>query len=99
MRSFSPTRASKDRAVAGTRIDAGENNRLVTLVADPTISPVTFQMLVLARIRSEQAAKMRGYASLEESVEYSSGPIAVTVENSAGSSNDSSRSTAGASKR
>ena len=89
----------KDRAVAGTRIDAGENNRLVTLVADPTISPVTFQMLVLARIRSEQAAKMRGYASLEESVEYSSGPIAVTVENSAGSSNDSSRSTAGASKR
>ena len=65
---------------AGQAIAAGERSRTLTLTAAPGLSSMSFSVYVVVRFRSEQAAKMRGIKSLEESVDYVSEPVRVQIK-------------------
>ena len=65
---------------AGQAIAAGERSRTLALKAAPGLLPMTFPVYVVIRFRSEQAEKMKGLKSLEESADYVSEPVLVTIK-------------------
>jgi len=65
---------------AGQAIAAGERTRILPLRVDPGVAEMTFPIYVVVRFRSEQAEKMRRRVMLEQSAEYASEPIWVTIK-------------------
>ncbi len=64
---------------AGLVIGEGERSRKLTLVADPELPAMTFPIFVVTRFKSEETEKMRGIEMLQQSADYASAPIMVTV--------------------
>ncbi len=65
---------------AGLVISKGEHSRTLNLLAEESLEPMTVPIYVVTRHRSERTEKMRGLGILEESVDYASRPILVTIE-------------------
>ncbi len=64
---------------AGLVIGEGERSRDLTLVADPELPPKTFPIFVVTRFKSEETEKMRGIEMLQQSADYASTPVMVTI--------------------
>ena len=65
---------------AGLVISKGEHSRILNIVAAESLEPMTVPIYVVTRHRSERTEKMRGLGILEESVDYASHPVLVTIE-------------------
>ena len=65
---------------AGLVIGKGEHSRTLNILAEESLEPMTVPIHVVTRHRSERTEKMRGLGILEESVDYASRPILVTIE-------------------
>jgi hypothetical protein len=65
---------------AGLVISKGEHSRTLNILAEASLEPMTVPIYVVTRHRSERTEKMRGLGILEESVDYASQPILVTIE-------------------
>jgi hypothetical protein len=65
---------------AGLVISKGEHSRTLNILAEKSLEPMTVPIYVVTRHRSERTEKMRGLGILEESVDYASRPILVTIE-------------------
>ncbi len=64
---------------AGLVIGEGERSRNLTLVADPELPAMTFPIFVVTRFKSEETEKMRGIEMLQQSADYASAPVMVTI--------------------
>ncbi len=64
---------------AGLVIGEGERSRDLTLVADPELPAMTFPIFVVTRFKSEETEKMRGIVMLQQSADYASTPVMVTI--------------------
>ena len=64
---------------AGLVIGEGERSRDLTLVADPEFPAMTFRIFVVTRFKSEETEKMRGIKMLQQSADYASTPVIVTI--------------------
>lgn len=65
---------------AGLVISKGEHSRILNILAEESLEPMTVPIYVVTRHRSERTEKMRGLGILEESVDYASHPVLVTIE-------------------
>ena len=65
---------------AGLVISKGEHSRILNILAEDSLEPMTVPIYVVTRHRSERTEKMRGLGILEESVDYASHPVLVTIE-------------------
>ena len=65
---------------AGLVISKGEHSRILNILAEESLEPMTVPIYVVTRHRSERTEKMRGLGILEESVDYASQPVLVTIE-------------------
>ena len=63
---------------SGIVISRGETRRTITLTVDPWMKSLTFPMIALGRIKSEAARKRRSGAK-DESVDYASEPVVVSI--------------------
>ena len=64
---------------AGLVIGEGERSRDLTLVADAKLPAMTFPIFVVTRFKSEETEKMRGIEMLQQSADYASIPVMVTI--------------------
>ena len=65
---------------AGLVISKGEHSRTLNILAERSLEPMTVPIYVVTRHRSERTEKMRGLGILEESVDYASPSVLVTIE-------------------